>query len=226
MIVYVDIEHKRLQKNNPELWQLHLSQTLDIKYRLEELSGDVCLVVPYEKLTPQLLRELDVKAVLVSGNRTEFQHYDEAKLAGLRAVFREAAQPTIGFCGGAQMMAETFGSKAAAIDADESGNMDDESWQKRTHEYGFTRVRQVAEHPLLAGVGSDMVVMEAHYWEIKGLPDGFENFAETDITPLQLIAHKELPLFATQFHPEKWTETNRDGRKILENFFRLAGLVV
>ena len=222
MIVYVDIEHMRVKENDPTQWRQHLSRALDIKYKLEALSGEPCLIVHYENLTPALLHNLNAKAVLVSGNRTEFQHYEEEKLAGLRAVLREAAQPTIGFCGGAQMMAETFGSPAAAIDPSESGNMVDESWQKRTHEFGFTPVRRLSDHSLLAGLNPEFVMMEAHYWEIKGVPLGFKNVAETDITAVQMIVHETLPLFGTQFHPEMWDNEHPDGRKLLENFFNLT----
>lgn len=224
MIVYVDIEHLRVKEIDPEEWKRHLSLTLDIKYRLEEISGVPCLVVHYEKLSPAFLKQLGAKAVLVSGNITEFQHYDEEKLAGLRAVFREAAQPTIGFCGGAMMMAETFGGKAAPIDPLGSGDMLDNKWKERAHESGFLPVCQLASHDLFAGLGEQFTMMEAHYWEIKHVPEGFANFAETAVTPIQFLAHETLPLFATQFHPESWDAEHPDGRKLLENFFALATL--
>ena len=224
MIIYVDIEHLRVKELDPKQWKKHLSLTLDIKYKLEEVSGDQCLIVHYEKLSPKLLRSLNAKAVLVSGNMTEFQHYEEEKLAGLRAVYREAAQPTMGFCGGAQMMAETFGSRAAAIDESEAGDMMDGNWKERTHESGFLPVKQTGEHPLFKGLSDEFVMLEAHYWEIKGLPEGFKNYAKTDTTPLQFLAHETLPLFATQFHPEEWSVEHPDGRLLLRNFFDLAGV--
>ena len=223
MIVYVDIEHLRVKEIDEKHWQRHLSLTLDVKYRLEAVSGRNCLIVHYERLTPALLQDLDAKAVLVSGNMTEFQHYEEAKLAGLRAVFRQAVQPTLAFCGGAQMLAETFGSKAAAIVPEESGDMSDGLWKERTHESGFTAVTKIADHPLLLDLTPQFMMMEAHYWEIKGLPKGFKNYAETAVTPLQLIAHNSLPLYGTQFHPESWDEAHPDGRKVAGEFFQ-AGI--
>lgn len=223
MIVYVDIEHTRIKGIDPEQWKHHLQHTLDIKYKLEELSGESCLIVHYERLTPLLVQNVGAKAVLISGNRTEFQFYEEEKLAGLRAIFREATLPTMGFCGGAQMMAETFGSKAAAIDPTEVGNMmDGDSWKERTHEYGFLPINQTQYHPFFDGLEQSFVVMEAHYWEIKQIPDGFVNYAETAVTPLQFLAHQSLPLFAVQFHPELWDETHQDGRLFLQNFFEYA----
>ena len=180
MIVYVDIEHDRV-KEMGDKWDVHLQRVLNVKYRLEEISGDHCLVMRYQRVNPEVLRELKVRAVLVSGNMTEFQHYDEANLAGLRAMFREGAQPTLGFCGGCQMMAQTFGVNVGAIIPAEAGDMDDESWRNRTHEWGFTPVQQLRPHPLFAGLAPQMNLFEAHYWEVKQLPKGFENLGN----PLQ-----------------------------------------
>ena len=222
MIAFIDIEHLRVKALNPAEWKQHLSLMLDIKYRLEEVSGEPCLIIHYEKLTPALLHELEIRSVLVSGNMTEFQHYEEEKLAGLRAVFREAARPTIGFCGGAQMMAETFGSQAAAIDPTGAGDMLDGNWKERPHEWGYTPVTQLAPHPLLTDLTQEFTVMEAHYWEIKSVPDGFKNYATTDTSKIQLLAHDTLPLYGTQFHPEEWDKDHPDGRKFLENFFNLG----
>ncbi|MCB9433439.1 MAG: gamma-glutamyl-gamma-aminobutyrate hydrolase family protein [Ardenticatenaceae bacterium] len=221
MIVYVDIEHDRV-KEMGDKWDVHLQRVLNVKYRLEEISGDHCLVMRYKRVNPEVLRELKVRAVLVSGNITEFQHYDEADLAGLRAMFREGAQPTLGFCGGCQMMAQTFGVNVGAIIPAEAGDMNDESWRNRTHEWGFTPVQQLRPHPLFAGLAPQMNLFEAHYWEVKQLPEGFENLAATDITALQLLAHQSLPLFGTQFHPEAYDEKNLDGRRFLQNFFALV----
>jgi len=219
MIVYVDIEHERLQ-NIPEKWQKHLSQRLEVKYRLEEISGDHCLIMRYDRLSPDALCEVKAKAVLISGNTTEFQYYEEAKLSGLRAVFREAAQPTLGFCGGFQMMAEAFGITAGPIVSTESGDMDNDSWKERTHEFGFTSVFQSGDHPFFTGLGNKMMFFEAHYWDIKDVPIGFQTFAQTEITPIQFMAHETLPLFGTQFHPEVYNEDHLDGRHFLENFFK------
>ena len=220
MIVFVDIEHIRVKKDEAA-WKKHLARTLDVKLKLEEISGDHCLVMRYERISPQVLDELNARAVLVSGNITEFQHYNEDDLAGLRAIFKQAIRPTVGFCGGAQMMAETFGSRAAAIDESESGDMLDGAWKERTHESGFMQVRQTAPHQLFDGLGDEMTFLEAHYWEIKGEPEGFQTFAESDITPIQFMAHESMPLFGTQFHPESFDDEHTDGRTFLENFFKL-----
>ena len=120
------------------------------------------------------------------------------------------------------MMAETFGSRAAAIVENETGDMVDELWQERTCETGFLPVRRTAYHPLMANMDDEMVLYEAHYWEAKSLPEGFQLFASTKTTPIQLMAHESLPLFGTQFHPEAYDDQHQDGKQFLENFFSLV----
>lgn len=39
------------------------------------------------------------------------------------------------------------------------------------------------------------------------------------------LAHERLPLFATQFHPELYDQAHPDGKRVLENFFRLADII-
>jgi len=90
-------------------------------------------------------------------------------------------------------------------------------------ERGFLPVRLVVSHPLLAGLGDHGVFFQAHYWELKDLPSGFQNLASSDITPYQIIAHRERPLFGTQFHPEHADRDHPDGRRLIENFFEIAG---
>ena len=114
MIVYVDLEHERLQQQ-PELWEKSLARRLKQKYRLEELSGDLCLIVRYYNLKPDLLHELNASAIVVSGCSTDFEHYTDESLAGLRAVYRETTQPLLGFCGGMQLLAEAYGAEIGPL---------------------------------------------------------------------------------------------------------------
>ncbi len=220
MIVYVDIEHDRV-RGFPEIWQDHCAKTLDIKYKLEQISGEPCLVMRYTDVSLAALDAVAAKAVLISGNRTEFQHYTEEDLAGLREIIRQSVKPTLGICGGAMMIAESYGSTAAPIDPAGEGDMFDDAWRERKHESGFMQVKRTQPHPLFEGIDDTAEFMELHYWEIKSVPDGFERFAETETTPVQFIAHRDKPLFATQFHPERFDAEHQAGARFLENFFKL-----
>jgi GMP synthase-like glutamine amidotransferase len=235
MIVYVDLEHKRLRQEST-LWQVFASKVVETKYRLEAISGQTCLIVHYERVTPALLRELGVRAVVVSGHYTGLWHYAEADLAGLRAVLREAAWPTLGMCGGFHLMALTYGATTGPMqdasaarpetplppDASDAGSSADQPDVKQ--ERGFMPIRVLDAHPLFDGLGRQPVVYELHSWEIKSPPEDFRVLAESDLCRVQAIAHRTVPLFGTQFHPEAYDEAHPAGRRILENFIRMADL--
>ena len=226
MIIYVDLEHERVQKT--EQWQESFAKRLKVKYRLEDLSGEPCLIVRYKHMTPELVRELHPRAVLISGCATEIDYYAEKDLSGLRQIMCEPAQPTLGFCGGEQLMAQTFGIEIAPM-GKLGADVDDPypGWdyaQGMAREFGFTPVRVLAPHPLLEGLGPAPLMFEAHYWEAKAVPSGFRLHASTELCGVQMITHENKPLYATQFHPEQWDDEHPDGRTFLQNFFRLAGI--
>jgi GMP synthase (glutamine-hydrolysing) len=234
VIVYVDLEHERLRQE-AALWRLFAARTLETKYRLEAIAGTPCLIVNYIRVSPARLRELDVQALVVGGHYTGLQHYAEAELAGLRAVLREAAWPTLGICGGFQLLAQVYGADVGpmAVDSEtlpetplppdglETGP--DASGSLARRERGFIPARVLGPHPLFEGLGGQMLVFGLHSWEVKSVPEGFQLLAESDVCRVQALAHGSAPLFGVQFHPESYDEAHPDGRKILENFFRLAG---
>lgn len=225
MIVLVDLEHERLQQDDPERGQRTYANRLRIKYRLEDMSGEPCLIMRYHQVTPARLHELKVKAIAVSGNSTEFEHYREASLAGLRAVLREAAYPTIAFCGGCQILAQTYGAAIGPIGPLPSGMVDPAADNPLApgmiQERGFMPVNVIQPHPLFARLGDAPVFLESHYWEVKAPPPGFTVYASTETCKIQMLAHESRPLIAVQFHPEYYDETHRDGQTLLENFCRL-----
>jgi GMP synthase (glutamine-hydrolysing) len=179
-------------------------------------------------MTPALARDLQPRAVLISGCATEIDHYAEADLAGLRQVLCEVTQPTLGFCGGEQLIGQTYGAALAPMGPLPAGMADPyPQWgygggMKR--ERGFMPVRVVEPHPLFQGLGDAPVMFESHYWELKSTPPGFHLHASTDLCPVQMLAHADKPLYAVQFHPEQWDDEHTDGRTFLLNFFHLAGI--
>ncbi|MCA1553361.1 MAG: gamma-glutamyl-gamma-aminobutyrate hydrolase family protein [Chloroflexi bacterium] len=228
MIVYVDSEHERLRQHDPTQWERALARHLQIKYRLEDISGEPCLIVRYDRISPQFLRAVQARAVLVSGNWTLLEFYTDAQMAGLRAVFREAAWPTLGLCGGHQMLAHTYGAQVSPLGPLVSG--DPQFPPELTflpgmrQERGFMPIRLLQPHPLLDGLSPQPVVYQSHYWQVNAAPLGFRVLASSDLCQVQAIAHETKPLFGTQFHPELFADEHPDGRRILDNFFRLAGI--
>lgn len=230
MIVFVDLEHAR-QREDEQAGLRSLGRRLMVKYRLEVLSGHDCLIVNYDRVTPDLLRQHKPVALFVSGNQTDLIEYDEGDLRGLRSIYRSGEWPTFSFCGGFQLLSQTFGSDVGPIGSiGEIGETDTESSDRSPfsgfiNEFGFCAVELKFGEPLFAGLGSEVVVHQEHYWEVKTVPDGFRSIATSTVCSLQAIAHGALPLFGTQFHPEYYDDQHRFGRSMIRNFLRLFQVI-
>jgi GMP synthase-like glutamine amidotransferase len=240
MIVYVDLENDHLRQDS-KLWQYFATKILETKYRLEEVSGESCLIVHYGRLTPALLHGLNPQAIIVSGHYSHPKHYAEVDLAGLRAIFKEPKWPTLGVCGAFQLMAQTYGAsfgpiKPLSLEASDvtpdtplPPNLSDPSLnltvQNEAAEQGFMPVRVLHGHPLFQALGSTPVFFQLHSCEVKSLPEPFQLLADSELCQLQVMAHADTPLFGTQFHPELYDEAHPDGRQLLKNFFRIAGII-
>ena len=225
MIVYVDLEHDLL-KQQPEMWQRVMARRMKHKYRFEKMTGQPCLIVRYDQVSPELLKSLrpQVRAVLISGCFTDFEHYSDESLAGLRAVYREASWPMLGLCAGFQLMMEAYGAEIGPISPpDGRRDIHDGVEYISEHEYGFMPIQVHTRHHLFADL-PEPIVFQAHSWEVKSVPDGFRDLAESDSTKIQAVAHIDLPLYGVQFHPEEYDQEHRDGRRVIENFFMLAGV--
>jgi hypothetical protein len=97
------------------------------------------------------------------------------------------------------------------------------TWLRRSS-VGFMPVNVVHGAPLFAGFGNSVLIREFHAYEVTQLPAEFELLASTAETRVQVIKHKDKPLYGTQFHPERYDAEHLDGERLLRNFLRLAGL--
>ena len=232
MICYVDIEHEKVYQD-PEKRPGLLVRRMEDKLRLEEISGQPCLLQRYARVTRQRLEEWGIRALVISGCGADWSEYSEAGLAEMYRIIRAADLPILGLCGGHQLIAMAYGAPLGALRLLEEGEEDvypslGPGYYK---EWGFTPVRVVKADPIFADLGEEPVFVEAHYWEVKKVPPGFELLASTDVCRIQAIKHTDQLVYGTQFHPECYylseeEETLRyDGRKLLANFFRLAGVL-
>ena len=226
MIVYIDLEHERYRQDPVRRVQ-SLASRLDVKYRLEDLAGEACLLVRYPQASPALLQAVQARAVFVSGCSTDYEHYSEADLAGLRAIYRAAAWPVLGFCAGCQLMAQTYGASIGPLEPLSRDANDARQWTGTmvpASERGFMPVRVDKPHPLLDGLGPAPVVFQDHYWEVKTLPAAFETYAASQLCRVQVIADDRRRLYGTQFHPEAYDDAHPAGRRLLQNFLSLNGI--
>jgi GMP synthase-like glutamine amidotransferase len=226
MICYVDIEHEE-RLEDEEKRSFHLAERADIKRRLEESSGKPCRVQHYSRVTRQRLRDWGARALIVGLNRTDWADYSEADLAEMYHIIRTAELPMIGLCGGCQLIALAHGAPLGPIRRLREGEDDPSPDYAPGYfkEWGFVPVRVVQPDPLFDGLGEEPVFHEEHYWEVKESPPRFKVLASTDECRIQVIKHVEKLVYGTQFHPERYTEEQPDGRQLLVNFFKLAGIL-
>jgi GMP synthase (glutamine-hydrolysing) len=226
MICYVDIEHDKVLQH-PDKRSSHLAGRMEIKLRLEEISGEPCLVQHYSNLTGQRLAEWGVRALLISGNGTPWDEYAAQDLAEMYDIIRSARLPILGFCGGCQLIAMAHGVRVDYMRPLCDGEQDArpnyrEGWFK---ESDFMPVRVLQPDPLFKGLGDRPVFYQAHAEEVKGSPPDFEVLASSDACPIQALKQVDGMVYGTQFHPEWYSEEQTDGRRLLTNFFKIVGIL-
>jgi GMP synthase (glutamine-hydrolysing) len=109
--------------------------------------------------------------------------------------------PILGICYGMQIGSQLLG---AQIDITAAG------------EYGSRHLRIEKSQSHMAHLSGDKVVWMSHGDQVRQLPEDFEVLAATDSCPCAAVAHKTVPFFGVQFHPEV-THTPC-GNQIFQNF--------
>jgi GMP synthase-like glutamine amidotransferase len=246
MICYVDIEHEKAL-SSAEKRIAHQAHCIDVKLRLEETSGDVCLVQHYKQVTRQWLSDLEIRALIISGNVTDWVEYDETDWLEMYGIIRSAELPILGICGGCQLIAMAHRVPSGPIRRLEEMESDPYEGLGAGYfkEWGFVAVHVLKADPLFNSLGEEPVFLAAHYEEVKAIPPGFELLASSDLCRIQAIRQIEKLVYGTQFHPEAYTkgqgdsqswlvnlvypegytEEQTDGRKLLLNFFQAAGIL-
>jgi len=225
IIWYVDIEHADAladPQRAPDFEAVRNQRAMV----LEDIAGIPCEPILYTQVSLELARQKNVRAIGISGNTTDWEFYDFKTFDPLFEIVKSGEVPTIGLCGGHQLIGLMYGSECGPLRKLREGEPDPADfaagWYK---EVGYIPVQVVKEDPIFAGLGKEAVFFESHYWEIKQVPPGFELLASTENCKVQTIRSNNLVIYGTQFHPEVNSAGNRDGRKLIENFFRIAGII-
>ena len=123
----------------------------------------------------------------------------------------------------------TFGAPAEAMSELQPGEVDlmPEYHPGMRKEKGWLPLKMCQpNHALFRGFPpTGPVVMESHYWEVKALPEGFDLLASTDFCPIQIMQHRDIPVYGIQGHPEAYTEDYPDGKLFIHNWAVAAGLI-
>ncbi len=132
-----------------------------------------------------------------------------------------AALPTLGICYGHQLLAHLYGGKVAYATPDQYK-------YKGLRNVRFTRTGFWGQ----PGKTGDFIV--SHREVVTELPEVFESFASSEITGIEGFAHKTLPIWGIQSHPEAGPDFLKNseipliaepkcfasGQRFLDGFFR------
>jgi len=204
------------------------------KLRFEQITGHPCLVVNYSTVNPDFISSYLVKAIFIGGFGYGWDQFDLKASLGLNDVVHEADIPILAACGGHQFLGFAFSKNLRRIK-----RLKDEPMRRLRPgepdlhpsyhpgyftETGMQRVHIVKRDPLFKGLPRDLMVPEAHYCEVKRVPEDFVLLASNENCKIQAMRHRERPIYGTQFHAENWEEPYLHGKQIITNFFAIAGL--
>ncbi|MCL6473095.1 MAG: gamma-glutamyl-gamma-aminobutyrate hydrolase family protein [Firmicutes bacterium] len=108
---------------------------------------------------------------------------DEAAL-----ILQEASKgiPILGICFGHQLISKAFG--ACVL--------------RRERRVGFAEIIRIKDNPIFDGLPPKWRSAVYHHDRVEEVPDGFELIATSNYCTVQALAHKNLPIWSVQFHPE------------------------
>jgi GMP synthase (glutamine-hydrolysing) len=195
------------------------SSPREIRAALERIEPDMRVVTEtFKSVTPEFVRALAPSHIILSGQSHPWDKYEPRDLASVFYVIREARQPILGVCGGHQQMALAFGARVDLIERIAPG----EGYEGALRERGFCSVKlESGKNGLFEGLPETLAVWESHCDEVKNLPTDFVRTATNEVSEIQAMQHKSLPLFGVQFHPELFDDEHAHGRTVFENFLKM-----
>lgn len=150
--------------------------------------------------------------IILSGSQRKLADPDTiVEFANEIEFIRHTKKPILGICFGHQLIAQAFGSNVMS-----AGAMLE----------GYYMVRKIAEDELFTGLPEKFLVMESHEEYVDEVPYGFEKVADSPNCEIEAMKHTTQPIYAVQFHTERYDDKHPAGRVILENFFKFASLFI
>ncbi len=163
-----------------------------------------CEIVPYSIEVKSLIAK-HPSALILSGSPASIN--DPGAPLPTEEIW-QLGIPILGICFGLQLIVSRFGGKVC---------------KASKKEYGRAVLHLLEENALFAGLEKEQTVWMSHGDAAEELPDCFFRLAQTENAACAAIAHRSLPIYALQFHPEVAHTPN--GNLILSNFlFNVAKL--
>ncbi len=154
-------------------------------------------ILPWD-IAEDKIRNLNPKGIILSGGPNSVTESFTPRAP--QCVF-DLKVPILGICYGMQTIAEQMGGQVMSVD------------QK---EFGHSELKIINESILFKNIDNKINVWMSHGDQVQDLPDNYNLIASTKTAPIAAMEHKNLPIYAIQFHPEVTHTEN--GKNILNNF--------
>lgn len=166
--------------------------------------GVSCVVVKNDEYTLEEIVQLSFQAIVISPGPGKPQ--DAGMLMDLIAKYHQQV-PILGVCLGHQALGEFFGAQL---------NPAENIMHGKTSQLINTQLPMYENMPL------PFNVMRYHSLILSNLPECLLLTAETAAQEIMSFAHKDLPIWGLQFHPESILSEN--GLLIIRNWLKQNGL--
>jgi anthranilate synthase component 2 len=183
------------------------SFTYNLVQYLRELGAEVVVVRnDTDKALPELLNTVD-GLVVSPGPCTPIQAGRSIEALRMASGEHGPRRPALGVCLGHQALAEAFGGRVVRASIPMHGKTSP-IWHDGT--------------PPFVGIPSPLEVMRYHSLVVSddGLPQVLRVTARTTDGTIMGLAHRDLPLYGVQFHPE--SIMTGEGKAILTSFLNVV----
>jgi GMP synthase (glutamine-hydrolysing) len=163
--------------------------------------------VDWDRASPRLFDSYD--GVALSGS-PDMMSEDRvaAKFRKEMESILDAKVPILGVCFGHQMIARAFGAEVV---------------KDGRHVLEMVKTDVLVGDPLFEGLPRSLMLLESRHEVVRSLPRGFRLLASSSTSQIATMKHESRPLYGVQFHPERYTKENSDGKAVVGNFVRLLG---
>ncbi|PID20981.1 hypothetical protein CSV61_12205 [Sporosarcina sp. P3] len=198
---------------NNEKYENELGWSDKVVEALNNIEEVTCTVSHYSKIDSNYIKDLQPQYIIMTGRIG--QHWEENEISDRYIpklnIIKDLPVPVLGICAGLQLTAIMYGGKIGKM-VESSDDILEEGYIKH-----FIK----KDHQLLEGVNTSFYCRQLHRDEVKTLPEEFDLLASSEMCAVQMIAHKERPLFGVQFHPEWYNSDYPAGKMILKNFLNI-----
>jgi GMP synthase (glutamine-hydrolysing) len=164
---------------------------------LKYLGEDTKLVL--NTISIEEARRENPKAIVIGGGPYLDEIGNSAEI--IKEFYKEI--PILGICLGHQLLAKIFGGEVRTAEIGE---------------YADSEIFVDYEDDILRGLGPSFRAWVSHKDEVSLLPKDFIKLAHSETCEIEAMAHRDLPLYGVQFHPE--VEHTPKGPEVFKNFLR------